>query len=200
MKDEWYGQLCLPSRPSRTRLAGTGGKAEYQCDLNWGVGPLPESRDEGKSRPYTRGGRGGIARMRCIHQRCIRMRWNHEWEIMGRTLRAGPSVGHPFHCETTTLRTVPVANSSEWTRTWSSCVAHSTKAARNVPGGFPSIHSLPGWRNSLDIFDEFHSAELDCQGERGRARNNSQKKKIYIITIIILRLYVSIHWPPLPVV
>ena len=35
------------------------------------------SHDEGKSRPYTHGGRGGIARMRCIHQRCIRMRWNH---------------------------------------------------------------------------------------------------------------------------
>ena len=75
------------------------------------------------------------ARMQCIHQRCICMRWNHEQEIMDRTLGAGPSVGHPFLCETTTLRTVPVANSSERTRTWSSCVAHSTKAARIVPGG-----------------------------------------------------------------
>ena len=92
------------------------------------------------------------------HQRCIRMRWNHEWEIMGRTLGAGPSVGHPFLCETTTLRTIPVANSSEWTRTWLSCVAHSTKAALIVPGGLHSTQSLPVWRNSLDRFDELHTA------------------------------------------
>ena len=32
-----------------------------------------------------------------------------------------------------------------------------------VPGGFPSIQSLPVWRNSLDIFDELHNA-----GERVR--------------------------------
>jgi len=36
--------------------------------------------------------------MRYTHQRCIRMRWNHEQEIMGRTLGAGPSIGHPFLC------------------------------------------------------------------------------------------------------
>ena len=89
---------------------------------------------------------------------CIRMRWNHEQEIMGRTLGAGPSVGHPFLCETTTLRAVPVANSSEWTRTLSSCVAHSTKASYIVPGGFPSIQSLPVWRSLLDLFDELHTA------------------------------------------
>ena len=40
---------------------------------------------------------------------------------------------------------------AEWTRSLSSCVAHSTKAALFVPGGFPSIQSLPVWRNSLDI-------------------------------------------------
>ena len=86
-----------------------------------------------------------------MYTHAVEMRWNHEQEIMGRTLGAGPSVGHPFHCETTTLRTVPVANSSEWTRTSLSCVAHSIKAALIVPGGFPSIKSLPVWRNSLDI-------------------------------------------------
>ena len=31
---------------------------------------------------------------------------------------------------------LPWQNSSEWTRTWSSCVAHITQAARIVPGGF----------------------------------------------------------------
>ena len=82
-KDEWYGQQCLHSRPPKPRIAGRGGKAEYLCDLNWG-GPLPGCHDEGKSRSYTHGGRGGFARMRCIHQRCIRLQWNHEWEIMGR--------------------------------------------------------------------------------------------------------------------
>ena len=111
---------CLPPRPPIPRIAGRGGKAEYLCDLNWG-GPLPESCDEGKSRLDTHGGRKAMT----LH-----------WErIMGRTLGAGPSVGHPFLCETTTLRTLPVANSSEWTRTLSSCVAHSTKAALIVPEG-----------------------------------------------------------------
>ena len=93
-------------------------------------------------------------------------RWYRSEAIMGRTLGAGSSVGHPFLSETITLRTVPVANSSEWTRTWSSCVAHSTKAAlivrggipSIVPGGIPSIQSLPIWGNSLDIFDELHTA------------------------------------------
>ena len=51
-------------------------------------------------------------------------------------------------------------------------VAHSTKAASIVPGGFPSTQSLPAFRNSLDIFDELHTAgervkQLDCQGEMG---------------------------------
>ena len=64
------------------------------------------------------------------------------------------SVNQPY-----TLRAVPVENSSEWTRTWSSCVAHSTKAALIVPGGgIPSTQSLPVSRNSLDIFDELHMA------------------------------------------
>ena len=30
--------------------------------------------------------------------------WNHEEEIMGSTLGAGPSVGHPFLCDTNTVR------------------------------------------------------------------------------------------------
>ena len=81
-----------------------------------------------------------------------------------------------------TLRTVPVANPSEWTRTWSSYIAHSTKPARIVPGGFPSIQSLPIWRSLLDLFDELHKAGervklLDCQGEKGWAQNNSKNKQ-----------------------
>ena len=31
-------------------------------------------------------------------------------------------------------------------------------AARIVRGGIPTIQSLPVWRNSLDIFDELHTA------------------------------------------
>ena len=46
----------------------------------------------------------------------------------------------------------------------------------------PTIQSLPVRKNSMDILDEIHTAgervkELDCQGEKGWARNNSQTKK-----------------------
>ena len=103
---------------------------------------------------------------------------------MGRTLLAGPSVGHPFLCETTTLRAVPVANSSEWTRTWSSCVAHSSKVAFIVPGGLPSIQSLPVWMNSSDIFDGLHTAgervkySWTVREERGGPGITVKRKKI----------------------
>jgi len=71
---------------------------------------------------------------------------------------------------------LPIA---EWTQTSSSCVAHGTKAAFVVPGGFRSIQSLPVRRNSLDIFYQLLTAgervkQLDCQGEKGRSWTNSQ--------------------------
>ena len=67
-----------------------------------------------------------------------------------------PSVGRSFHCEFhTTLRGVPVANSQSGRRLGR--VAVPTVQRHNpliVPGGSPSIQSLPVWRNSLGIFDE----------------------------------------------
>ena len=93
--------------------------------------------------------------------------------IMGRALGAGPSVGHPFHCETSTLRTIHVANSSELTRTWSSCAAHSTKATRTVREALLQ-QSMAG--NTCYRAGE-RITEPDCQGDEGRAGNNRQSKK-----------------------
>ena len=102
--------------------------------------------------------------------------------IMGRTLGAGPSVGHPLLCETATLRTVPVANSSEWTQTWSSCVAHSTKAALIVPGGIPSIQSLPVWGiHWISLMKSTRqgngSSSWTVRGERGGPGTTVKRKK-----------------------
>ena len=135
MKHEWYGQQCLPSRAPRPRIAG---KRNTRV-IRTGEYPFSGNHAEGKRRPYTCGERRAV----------VPQGGDHVVPSFG----AGPSVGHPLLCETTTLRAVPAANSSEWTPTWSSCVGHSTKAARIAPGGFPSIQSRPVWSNSLEYMN-----------------------------------------------
>ena len=56
--------------------------------------------------------------------------------IMGRTLEAGPSVGHPFFCEATNLCAVPVANSSRSGRKFRRVALHCPqyKGSINCPG------------------------------------------------------------------
>ena len=64
-------------------------------------------------------------------------RRNRREEIMGRTLGADPSVGHPFRCETILVHSErsPYGKLvAEWTHVLSICAAHSTKAAIMVPG------------------------------------------------------------------
>ena len=69
-----------------------------------------------------------------------------------------------------------------------------------VPGGFPSTQLLPVWRNPLDLFDELHTAgervkQLDCQGEKGRARNNGQTKKNNTYSDIVhMRVCIEYTW------
>ena len=87
-------------------------------------------------------------------------RWYRWEEIMGRTLGAGPSVGHPFLCETTTVLCAQSLWQTQRSGRELGRIAFPTvqRPHHFVPRGFPSIKSLPVWRESLDIFDELHTA------------------------------------------